>query len=370
MKHLHIRWFAIMAVIFFLMMNVAIAKQATVKTTGSGETKLKAVDDAQRNAIEQELGVLLESKTYVKDFIVESDRIFTVSEGVIVSYKVLEESKDNAGLWLVTIEAIVDDDKLNGNIQMMLHKLDNPKSMVIVDPYSATLSPFARSAHRQINSLLVQKMFEVVNPDITEQLHSEVHEMMKVNTLNQAAAKLALQYNADVAWMVVVKSAKGEKLYGVQDYVAIVGCQVVAATTGRIFADEEIRVHGVDEQDAAQKAGKQIADMLIDRVRVQFATLAQAGNQYTVRLWGIGSYKDARAFRTAITTISGFSDVKQNTLAVDKGAESNFVELSVNFRGSIDELIDKVMDQLERTPGFESLDLKLQRAGQAEFVMK
>lgn len=357
-------------IVSILLTGVSVAKVITVKVTGMGDTRQNAINDAQRNAVEKALGVLLESKTYVKEFVTESDRIFTVSNGVVKKYKVIKEGRDSGGVYNITISAIVDDNVLNGNIQMLLHQINNPKCMVIVDPYSPSLSPFARSAHRQINGLLAKNKFDVVNPNITQKLHNEVHAMMKVNTLNQVAAKLALKYNADVAWMVNVKSRKGQKLYGVYDYTATVGCQVVVSTTGKILADEEMNVHGINEQDAAKNAGKRIAQELMERVKVQFAMMAQQGTQYILRLWGIDSYRTARKFKKAVTQINGFSDVKQNSVAIDKGAASNFVELSVKYKGSIDTMMDLIFDQLEHVKGFEKLDIKLQGPNNIEFILK
>lgn len=336
--------------------------------SGFGESRQQALTDAQRAAVESGLGVALESETYIRDYIVQSDRVRTVSSGVVTSLAIKAEKQDSAGMWSVTIDATVDGDKLKGNIALMLSQIDNPKSMVVVDPYSTSNSEFSRSVHRQLNASLLTQGFEVVNENVSQQLRAEMGGLMDVNKAGQSAAALALKYNADVVWMVVVKQRQGNTSYGVTDHIADVGCQVIASASGQIFADAEVSVKGVDQADAARRAGKELTLELVNQVKIQFAALAQQGVKYSIRLWRIDSYRQARGFRKALAALDGFSDVKQNALAIDKGADQNFVDLTLTFRGTTDELLDSIFDKVAEG-NLESLDVRLQRSTQIELEL-
>tara|TARA_S200000501_G_scaffold298581_1_gene285143 strand:+ start:269 stop:751 length:483 start_codon:yes stop_codon:yes gene_type:complete len=104
---------------------------------------------------------------------------------------------------------------------------------------------------------------------------------MDVNQVGQTAAKMALKYNADVAFLVEVQESQ-QTNYGVAETIVEVGCQVISAASGQIFTDAQIRVSGLTAQKAAVKAGQQLAQRLVNNVKIQFANLAHQGNRYSV----------------------------------------------------------------------------------------
>lgn len=359
---------ALVALLATALAQLAVAQSATVTVTGYGQNRQQAVMDAQRTAVESGLGAAVEARTLVRDFIIESDLIRSVSSGVVTSSEILSARQDEAGLWSVTIRADVDADQLKGNIALMLRQIDSPKSMVIVDPFSSSNSEFARSAHRQLTAALVKEGFEVVNQDVSADLRAEIGSLMDVSAAGRSAARMALRFDADVAWMVVVRERPASAGYGLSQYTVDVACQVLSAASGRVFADAEISVNGVDAGDAARRAGSMLAEQLLDQVKISFADLAQEGNRYTVRLWGISSYRQARSFRSVLVGLPGFSSVKQNAIALDETTEKSFVDLSLIFKGTTEELIDQVFDSA-KADSLQRLDLRLQRATQIEFQL-
>ena len=78
------------------MLIAATASAAMVTTTGQGGSERDALHDAMRNAIEQQVGVLVDSKTYVQNYKVIHDQIFTHSEGYIKSYSIVNKQYANA----------------------------------------------------------------------------------------------------------------------------------------------------------------------------------------------------------------------------------------------------------------------------------
>lgn len=111
----------ILLMAMMLMLIAATASASVVITTGQGGSERDALHDAMRNAIEQEVGVLVDSKTYVQNYQVIHDQIYTHSEGYIKSFEVLNKQYVNA-IYSVTIKADVASEILNTDLMNKLQK--------------------------------------------------------------------------------------------------------------------------------------------------------------------------------------------------------------------------------------------------------
>lgn len=122
-------------VLLMLMSSTALAKVVTV--TGRGMTPTEAENDALRAAVEDAVGVLVDSETLVENSMLISDQIYTHSRGFVNEYSVLNREEVN-GTWLVTISATVDvqpDSKLMNELTrlgIINAQLRNPKIAVYV----------------------------------------------------------------------------------------------------------------------------------------------------------------------------------------------------------------------------------------------
>ena len=113
----------------------AFAKNVTV--TGTGMTPSDAENDALRAAVENTLGVLVDSETLVQNSMLINDQIYTQSRGFVNDYYVVSREQF-AGGWRVTINATVDDQP-NSKLMNELTRLGiinvqlrNPKVAVYV----------------------------------------------------------------------------------------------------------------------------------------------------------------------------------------------------------------------------------------------
>ncbi len=94
--------------LLMLLLSWGIVQANPIRVTGYGAAAQEAENDALRQAVEQAVGVLVDSQTLVQNNAVLRDRIFTQSRGFITNYTVLERVQTLHG-WAVTIEADVDD---------------------------------------------------------------------------------------------------------------------------------------------------------------------------------------------------------------------------------------------------------------------
>jgi hypothetical protein len=90
--------------------------KAEVVATGTGVTQEKALSSAFRTAIQQVVGVILDSETLVKNQQVIRDEILLYSSGYIERYNKIRERKNSDGLYEVTIKAEVQNRRLRAKL--------------------------------------------------------------------------------------------------------------------------------------------------------------------------------------------------------------------------------------------------------------
>ena len=101
--------------LFLALLAPTVAQENTVslKTTGSAETKEKAVQYALRSAIEQAFGAFISSNTEILNDELVADEITSVASGNIEKYDILSETVNEGGTsWFVTANVIVSVGKL------------------------------------------------------------------------------------------------------------------------------------------------------------------------------------------------------------------------------------------------------------------
>lgn len=104
-------WKKIAAMTGVLLLPLGLASAAVVTVTGQGGSERSALKAAMRQAIEQEVGVFIDSRSYVQNYRLLNDRIYSQADGYIKSYEVLESSNAN-GIFTVKIRADVQEQKI------------------------------------------------------------------------------------------------------------------------------------------------------------------------------------------------------------------------------------------------------------------
>lgn len=256
--------------------------------------------------------------------------------------------------------------------------IGTPRIIVVPDANVSELSPYGRSAARVVIGELSKKRFMVVNSSQIQQLHDEVHQMMKVNTINQAAAKIGLKYSAEVVMALeVTHTIKGYDEISKQAAAnGTVAGQVYESTTGQILYDGSFTNEygsGATKQEAAQSALQAAATDYINAAMPEilgwWETKATSGKNFTVRLWKVNSYNQVNAFKKAIENTPGCTDIVQRSVSIDPKAPNNFAELSVFFKGRLDQLQDAVFDSLKQSQAFQNLDIRSAKGDQVDFTL-
>lgn len=111
--------------------SVALAKEATV--VGLGDNREAAIDDAKRNAVEQIVGTMIDSRSMSEMAVVKLDEIYTKSRGFVKKITVLEEGPAGGAY---RVKALIDvdtnsDAKLMDQLTMLM-MLNDPRIAVVI----------------------------------------------------------------------------------------------------------------------------------------------------------------------------------------------------------------------------------------------
>ena len=187
--------FAIM--IFALLMilsSTALAKNVTV--TGTGMTPSEAENDALRAAVENTLGVLVDSETLVQNSMLINDQIYTQSRGFVNDYYVVSREEFGGG-WRVTINATVDDQP-NSKLMNELTRLGiinvqlrNPKIAVYVPEQHLNYNVGGAGGETAIVKTLLNAGFNFVT-EVGTGLNYQNPMSMNVAQMKSAAEKFGV----------------------------------------------------------------------------------------------------------------------------------------------------------------------------------
>jgi hypothetical protein len=150
----------------------------------AGVARDEAVRDAQRRAVEQALGVFVESQTLVVNAQLVADEISTRASGFVQTYTITDEAKDDAGgTYTLTIEACVSQEKLRTDLEnfgaILREQLGNPR--VIIQAQEGESKIVTEAAYTLLNDHFSKLGFDVrraASEDITT---SDADVMITVN---------------------------------------------------------------------------------------------------------------------------------------------------------------------------------------------
>ncbi|MGM0681520.1 MAG: hypothetical protein ACQES8_04755 [Thermodesulfobacteriota bacterium] len=212
---------------------------------GSGETGSEAIHDAQRNAVQQELGVMLSSETMVENFTLIQDRILTRVKGYVKKYEVI--SKKCTDICQVKIKAQVEKMALADDVAILcdiLPRLNYPSLVTIVEQKTVgksnnLVSSGLTTVEKIINKNLMDKGFRVANSAALKARRKKEADLLAAtgNELGQAletASSLAqIMINCQALAEDNGPSPYNERIHS---YSATLTADVYETSTGRILA--------------------------------------------------------------------------------------------------------------------------------------
>ena len=341
-----------------------------------------AISDAQQRAVEQAIGILIDSQTQVENFQVISDNILSQTKGYIKSYNVVREVKED-NLLRVSITAHVSLGKLSDSLSaigILMGQVHKPRTMILVAEQNIGQEWHAwwwygpGAVHAQQidmaitdNTLMdkfVEKGFEMIDHQAASQ-DIKVTQAYNVQDLSvQQARTLGNQAHAEV-----VITGKGlAKLYGnvgggLKSVQADVSLRAVRTDTGQVLATATTHAAAVHiseitaGNDALKKAATEAAEQLTTKILAQYSKEVGGTRSVNITVNGLNKtqfvkFKDV--LRNQVRGIKGLNERSfQNGVAkmsVDSknSARINFDELSLkDFCTFAVEVVSSIVNRLE-----------------------
>ncbi len=332
--------------IVLLFVSTGYSKMVTV--VGQGMDRKSAIADAQRAAVEQGIGALIDSKTRVANFEVLQDRIYSRASGYVTNYNILSEGKSPDGsIYTVTMRADVQTASIKNDLKaigILMAQIGNPRFMAIYIPETRSSmhrdSRVVRAAEQAINGVFARKGFIVLDKMFVNDVYSEIEQAGRIDVDMGDLSALALKYKADLLLVYDVHAAK--KVSGASRYfggvIVEIALRAVAPATADLIAQKSgdlyVKTMKVTENyyenmqaaKAADKLGKAIADALIEDTLAYFERAVHAGTRFD--LWFRNfSEQETYIIVDVIERMTAFKDKY-----VRNESPGNF-QLDVNYQG-------------------------------------
>ncbi|MBI4083951.1 MAG: hypothetical protein HY423_15215, partial [Candidatus Lambdaproteobacteria bacterium] len=155
--------------------DVDAAGQAAILGGNVASARRQALVNAQRNAVEQGVGLILDAKSVTQNYQLIQDQVLTSSQGFVTRYTILREGRTPDGQsFSVTIRATVAKELLEDRLSALriLHKRMGQKRVMVVyhsaNPNALDRNHGASTAALQaIQDELNKAGFRVFNPEAT-----------------------------------------------------------------------------------------------------------------------------------------------------------------------------------------------------------
>jgi len=380
-KRLSIHLVILVAVLLILVIG-AFAQSKEIKAKGYGTiydnnkaaARDKAIEDAQRKAVEQAMGTMISSESVTKNFQLVSDRILSLSSGYIEKYRVISE-KEVDGEVEVEIAAIVGMSKLNDSVQAiknLIRRMDRPKIMVLIAEQSIREEGQQLSEKRGGNAVLSSTSLGVVENVLIEFFRAkgfdfvdrqalagqiEIADPLTLVNDKERIKKIANLTDAQVAIFGQAQARNTGEVQGIYSGQANISLRALKTDTGEIIAatNAHAAVPFVDPSTANTKAlseaAKKISQKLMDQILSQWQSESSGSRSICLVIKGV-KYADVKKLRSWLTKyVRGVKSVHQRYV------KDGIAELDLDIQGSAQNLADELSEKKFQKKTIEVLDL-------------
>lgn len=353
--------------LMFLSVHLASAQETkTVSAEGVAAVQQNSVDiardaaieDAQKRAVEQAIGIMIDSQTQVENYQVISDKILSQIKGYITRYNVTGETRDGA-LLRVRITADVSLGKLNSDLSaigVLMGQMHKPRTMIMIAEQNIGqnvnawwLDPHAGQADMSVveNSFMdrfTEKGFSFIDHQAaSKEIHVTAAYRVQNLSVDQART-LANQADAEV---VIIGKAMA-KLYGdvgggLMSVQADLSAKAVRTDTGQVIAattQHAAAVH-ITETSAGTEALKKVANLAADdlmtKILAVYATETGGTRPVAMTITGLNKMQFVKFKDVLRNQVRGIKDLHERSFT------NNIAKIEVDSKTSAQALSDELV---------------------------
>ena len=323
----------VMTLTALLLLTASAAAQQVV-VVGAGIDRETALRDASRNAVEQVVGTLVDSRTLAQNAAVQLDEIYTKSQGFVTDIKLLSQT-NQAGIVRIRAQVEVNtnpDAQLMSKLNMLM-MLNDPRIAVAILRQDAQGRILGHDAilEAALNNRLIQLGFSHV---VDAGLVSSLQDATLLNEIyNGGTAITAVGQSLGVDYLVIGRTRTQSQAISLPDgnsgYAptllktgnAVMTAKVLKFDTGEIAGTFTVSAKGVEnnnemaEQKATEKMSEAAAGKLEEKFR-HLSAVSTCGLQLEVYT------ADYDAVSQLVKDLQGLSGVQQVYLREHAGNKS------------------------------------------------
>jgi hypothetical protein len=297
----------------------------------------RAIDDAQRLAVEQAVGVMISNETLVENYQVISDKILQQSKGYIQSYDILSDRREG-NIYKVTIEALVETGQIRNDleaIRLIIARKSKPRLMILFD--GRDQEDFIAEAG--MTKYFMSKGFKLVDPG-TVRKNLEHDRLTSLARDPRGAAQVGQRFGAEVILLCSVETSSNPFRVGdVEMYSnrATISAKVVNADTGAIITtgSETKRIPGIPGliQSTTEQGAELLAGTLMNDILNKWSS--DLTNTVEVKLFAaqFHSFDELSSFKTFLMNeVRGVKDMRLRSYAQGRA------EMELDFQGDTQSL--------------------------------
>jgi hypothetical protein len=348
----HISLIAVL-IMFLAFATGAIAANKVVEVEGdSFLSREDAIRQAQRSAVELAVGVFIQSRTEVENFVLKKDKIMSRTQGYITRFTVLKEGK-TGDMYRVRINAVVSLDKIKDDLlamRILLDSMERPKVMILIEEeYIGMDNMGACFAETELYSLLAAKGFDLVDKAQLEKIR-DLSQTRQALAGNIAAAK-SLGQHSGVQYVILGKAVVQDigEAYpgtGMKSLQASLQVRIIQTQTGVVLGSvvkNGIAAH-ISPLTGATNAlrmsvKKAVNEYLVDTITNSFQEYLNNGAPVKLHITGVKTFQQYRLIASTIETLDRVVTSKKERWSKAGG----LLVLDLRFKGTSEELA-KLLD--------------------------
>ena len=332
--------------------------QAMVKNGDEPAARDRALEDAQRKAVESAVGTMISAETVMENYQIISDRILAKSSGYIKNYNIVSSGAEN-GIYKVVIKALVATGNLSSDvdaISALLKRKGMPRVFVVVPEailgstamttgQSGTMN--MQSAESGLIAALRNAGFLIVDPDVLSgkleisQIYrkGDVDNGMakKIGSLSGAEVVIYGRAAVQVSNLSVLKSKVARASANIRAVNVQTG-QIIAMSTLNHPKKAPAAYHDAVGTILLKKVGEAAAADLIQQIVKQWQKDTSGATRIVLTVKGV-KFRSAKQLKAAMGEMRGVSSIQRRSLKRGVAVFDVNVKAGVeNFANSLDGL--------------------------------
>jgi hypothetical protein len=316
-----------------------------------------AIEDAQKRAVEQAIGIMIDSQTQVENYQLISDKILSQIKGYVTRYNVTGESQESS-LLRVRITAEVSLGKLNDDLSaigILMSQMHKPRTMVLIaeqnvgrDVNAWWLGTQGEADMSVVENAFMDKFTEKGFEFIDHQVASKeirVTAPYKVTDLSAAQAK-TLGSQADAEVVIIGKAlAKvfGDIGGGMKSVQADLSVKAVRTDTGQVIAtstthDAAVHITEISAgTEALKKAANQAADDMITKILAVYSKEVGGTRPVAITITGLTKNQFVKFKDVLRNQVRGIKDLHERSFS------GTVARISVDSKSGAQALSDELV---------------------------